>query len=402
MGLLDDNGQELETKLAGESVSKPGTRVLLADNAETTFIFEDVASPPIPSLFRGFSAPIKLSGISPERSRFLAAHDTDPFVRWDSGQQYATRVLLDLIPVWNRGDSVADRSRPDRGGVRKPWPNREQRPGVRRRGTFIYQVRRSSRIRWRSPMSTRSTRCAMPRGRRSARRCTTGCEATYETCYTDTGPYSIDGRGDRQAVAAKCLPVVFKRGPGDPVAGMNAAIRHRLAQHDGLAGRAVGAGGRRLSGARRGPDAAFRTRNGTAIHLCWTSGFQSRRHRPLPDTVSLCARLCPRTRISTCAILIASVHWSGHSRAPTRCGSMIRKAAGYRFLADIVIQLDPSNPQIAARMVGTLGQWRRMDTSRQALMKAELERILALPGDLSTNTFSVRMVSKAGLMPHRR
>src|ERR1019366_4855830 len=53
----------------------------------------------------GFSAPVKLSGISPERARFLAAHDTDPFVRWDSGQQYATRVLLDMIPAWHRGES---------------------------------------------------------------------------------------------------------------------------------------------------------------------------------------------------------------------------------------------------------------------------------------------------------
>src|SRR5208282_2869972 len=59
------------------------------------------------------------------------------------------------------------------------------------------------------------------------------------------------------------------------------------------------------------------------------------------------------------------------------------KGEGYRFLADIVIQLDPSNPQVAARMIGPLGQWRRMDTGRQTLMKAELERILGLTG-LST------------------
>jgi aminopeptidase N len=65
---------------------------------------------------------------------------------------------------------------------------------------------------------------------------------------------------------------------------------------------------------------------------------------------------------------------------------------GYRFLADIVIQLDPSNPQVAARIVGPLGQWRRMDTSRQALMKAQLSRTLALPG-LSKNTYEV--VSKS-------
>jgi aminopeptidase N len=68
------------------------------------------------------------------------------------------------------------------------------------------------------------------------------------------------------------------------------------------------------------------------------------------------------------------------------------KGEGYRFLADIVIQLDPANPQVAARLVGSLGQWRRFDASRQALMKGELRRVLALPG-LSKNTNEI--VSKS-------
>ena len=38
---------------------------------------------------------------------------------------------------------------------------------------------------------------------------------------------------------------------------------------------------------------------------------------------------------------------------------------GYRFLADIIMQLDPTNGQVAARMVSPLGQWRRVDAARQ-------------------------------------
>jgi aminopeptidase N len=68
------------------------------------------------------------------------------------------------------------------------------------------------------------------------------------------------------------------------------------------------------------------------------------------------------------------------------------KGEGYRFLSDIVLRLDPANPQVAARIVGPLGQWRRMDANRQALMQAELSRIAALPG-LSKNTYEV--VSKS-------
>lgn len=60
--------------------------------------------------------------------------------------------------------------------------------------------------------------------------------------------------------------------------------------------------------------------------------------------------------------------------------------SGYRFLADILLALDPINPQTAAKLLPPLGRWRRFDEGRQALMKAELERILAQPG-LSKDVF---------------
>jgi aminopeptidase N len=66
--------------------------------------------------------------------------------------------------------------------------------------------------------------------------------------------------------------------------------------------------------------------------------------------------------------------------------------AGYAFLADEVLGLDPDNPQVAARMVQALGTWRRYDPARQALMRAQLQRIHDTKG-LSTNTFE--MVSKS-------
>jgi aminopeptidase N len=109
MGLLDGNGQELATRLDGEPEAIAGTRVLLATHAENRFEFVDVASPPMPSLLRDFSAPVKLSGLSPDRLRFLAAHDTDPFVRWESGQQFSTTVLLDMVAAIQAGeDPVVD------------------------------------------------------------------------------------------------------------------------------------------------------------------------------------------------------------------------------------------------------------------------------------------------------
>ena len=66
--------------------------------------------------------------------------------------------------------------------------------------------------------------------------------------------------------------------------------------------------------------------------------------------------------------------------------------AGYRFLAEKVMALDPLNAQVAARMVTPLGAWRRQDAARQVLMKEALQSILAAPG-LSRNTYE--QVSKS-------
>jgi aminopeptidase N len=63
-----------------------------------------------------------------------------------------------------------------------------------------------------------------------------------------------------------------------------------------------------------------------------------------------------------------------------------RSGAGYRFLADKVIAVDRLNPQTAARLIPPLGRWRRYDPERAAMMRNELQRVLAAPG-LSRDVF---------------
>ncbi len=66
--------------------------------------------------------------------------------------------------------------------------------------------------------------------------------------------------------------------------------------------------------------------------------------------------------------------------------------SGYAFLTDAVLTLDPINAKVAARMIGPLGRWRRYTQDRQALMRAQLERVAATPG-LSRDVFEI--VSKS-------
>jgi aminopeptidase N len=62
--------------------------------------------------------------------------------------------------------------------------------------------------------------------------------------------------------------------------------------------------------------------------------------------------------------------------------------AGYRLVGETIAQLDKINPQVAARMSGAFEAWRRYDSSRQKLMRGELEKLSKLDG-LSSNLFEV-------------
>jgi len=53
---------------------------------------------------------------------------------------------------------------------------------------------------------------------------------------------------------------------------------------------------------------------------------------------------------------------------------------GYRFVADMILDADKLNPSVAARLVSPFGRWRRFDEGRAALMRNELERIVAVAG----------------------
>ncbi|KAF2607750.1 hypothetical protein F2Q68_00043322 [Brassica cretica] len=80
------------------------------------------------------------------------------------------------------------------------------------------------------------------------------------------------------------------------------------------------------------------------------------------------------------------------------CGSPVnfhaKDGSGYKFLGDIVVQLDKINPQVASRMVSAFSRWKRYDETRQALAKAQLEMIMSANG-LSENVFEIASKSLA-------
>lgn len=99
MGLLSAEGQALPLQLQGEAEASGADRVLVLDQAEQSFVFINVGikdgTAPVPSLLRGFSAPVVLDdGLSDAELLVLLKHDSDAFNRWEAGQRLALNRIL--------------------------------------------------------------------------------------------------------------------------------------------------------------------------------------------------------------------------------------------------------------------------------------------------------------------
>jgi aminopeptidase N len=95
LGLIArDSGESLPLQLDGEAEPRGASRVLVLDGERAVHTFVNVDREPVPSLLRGFSAPVRLDdGLDDADLLVLLAHDDDPFNRWEAGQRLALRRL---------------------------------------------------------------------------------------------------------------------------------------------------------------------------------------------------------------------------------------------------------------------------------------------------------------------
>jgi aminopeptidase N len=385
MGLLGPDGAELPMRLEGESVPQPSTRLLVLEKNSQSFVFEDVPARPVPSLLRGFSAPVKLKGISQERLRFLAEHDPDPFVRWDSGQAYATAQLLALVSAIQAqrapsldGGLVAAMQATLARAAEDPAMAAEAMP-LPGESYLAEQM---------NPADPTAIHAAREFLRAAlGKRLDEPLRATYDE-LTDDGPYVPEGLAmGRRALRNACLAYLAAAGDMTLVAAQFEAARNMTDQLAALAHLAASE-----DGAGEAPLAAF--------HARW-------RHDPLVlDKWFSIQAMAPRAD-AIARVRALEAHPDFDLRNPNRVRALVGAFAsgnpvrfhdpsgeGYRFLADAVLALDPINGGVAARMVTPLGAWRRQTPDRAAKMRAELERILARPG-LGRGTYEKAMKALA-------
>jgi aminopeptidase N len=383
VGLLGADGTDLPLQLDGETAPHPGTtRVLELDGPRREFTFVDLAERPAPSLLRGFSAPVRLD--FPGRSAHLAlqmAHDPDPYNRWDAAQQRAVSLLRERAGDWRAERSLAlpDAFRDACAATLAADLDPALAALALNLPSEGYLAELSEVV---DPDAIHAARVWL-RGALAAA-LTEAWRATYDRLHDDA-PYRFAAADvGRRALKNLALGYLMELADDDVTALCMGQFERADNLTDGLAALT----------ALANTDVPARPVALEAFHARWQDDplvldkwFSIQATSRLPGTLAHVRELMHDPAFSL--------------RNPNRVRALVgafchgnpaqfhaADGGGYALLGETVRTLNASNPQIAARLLGAFGQWRRYDDARQALVQAELEAILRLPG-LARDLFEV-------------
>ncbi|MGH6622307.1 MAG: DUF3458 domain-containing protein, partial [Alphaproteobacteria bacterium] len=384
LALIGGAGREMPLCLDDENPGSGATeRVLSITKASQTFRFTGIDEEPAPSLLRGFSAPVRLKQDLPaERRRQLIAHDSDPFNRWETAQQYASGLLLEMVAAVQAGGE------PDADTAFIDALRDVLRDASLDKALIAETLVLPSEDYLAQHMATVDID-AIHAARESLRRAiAVRLKADFLAAYHGNAgnrPYSPD----HAASAGRRLRNVALGYLGAPGSRDGVALAAEQARTADNMTDSIGA----LTVLNDLDDPA-RAAALDAFYARWKDDplvidkwFTLQATSSLPGTLQAVEKLLahPAFSIKTpnkVRALIGAFCQGNSLRFHAADGK------GYAFLADRVLELNRLNPQIAARLVGAFGQWRRFDAGRQALMQAALERIAGSEG-LSPDVYEI-------------
>jgi aminopeptidase N len=374
LGLLDSDGSDLPLVLADGMEVAPGQPLHLREEA-ASFTFVNIARPPTLSLLRGFSAPVRVeTDLDDEALAFLFAHDTDAFNRWDAGQELATRVMQRMVKEVQAGQTPAvDRLYID--ALETMLARTDLDPALVAEALVPPG----------EGVLTELSACADPDAIHEAR---TGLRRTVAQALRDRlievyemnrdgGPYRLAPDAMARRRLKNCVLGILAEN-GDPDTIDLIARQYRIA--DNMTDR-IGALVPLMEidcpERAEGLEDFFERGRDDALVLDKWFAIQAGCSRP--DTLARVRELLshPSFEIRNPNKVRALIGTFAHRNLVRFHGA---GGAGYRFVADQVLQLDSLNPQVAARLAGAFNRWRKYDNTRQGLMREELQRILDTDG----------------------
>jgi len=385
-GLVGPDGRDMQMALPGEAVdTAPTERVLELTAAEQSFTFHGVCAAPMASVLRGFSAPMHVKcARSHAALAFQFAHDSDAFNRWDAGQALFTDVLLEGArqgAAWSGLDQVVIEA------VRRLLLDESVDGSFRALAMALPpEVTLQQQVEVIDPDALTGARDRARRELCSALR--SELLALHDR-LRPAGPYRSDAAAiHRRRLANAALGMLTVAAPEEAAARAEAQFRTADNMTDSQA--ALAALCELDVPARDEALAAFHTRwrRDALVLDKWFTLQAVSRSLGTPEQVERLARhpdftLENPNRARSLIGAFAGANFSGFHAAD---------GAGYRFVADAVLELDPKNPQIAARIVRAFNSWRSLEPRRRALMQGELARISA-SARLSKDVFEI--VSRA-------
>ncbi len=383
LGLIGASGKDLTAEYSGKAASE---FVIILKEPKQTFIFEHVLEHPTPSLLRDFSAPVKLIyPYTEQQLQHLFSHDTNEFNRWDAGQKLATQLILKMTDALHQQQPLPD-TYAFIQGLRHTLNNTNLDPALI--AEAISLPSESMLIQdmvtiW--PDELHHARVTLATD--IATQLKDDLLKTYHR-FHHQGVYQRDQKHIVQRhLKNTCLAYLLRLQDADITALLQQQFTNANNMTDQIAA---------LSALVNSHDAAARTQALNKFYqqyqkdaLVVDKWLVLQSTADLPSTLNNVQQLIK--------------HSAYHASNPNKVYSLIggfaanhhhfhqKDGAGYHWLAQQVIILD-KNPQVAARIVRSLINFKRYDIHRQALMKQALQQILAAPG-LSKDVYEI--VSKS-------
>jgi aminopeptidase N len=382
VGLVGRNsGKDVAIVLDGAKAA--ATQVLNLREAKQTFVLKGVNEVVVPSIGRGFSAPVRLAtDLTAEDRAFLMAKDSDAFNRWESGQRFATDLLVrmtaearagktpkaDALFIESFGELLRDaRKDPAFTAMAVQLPTEME----------LAQV-----IDEADPDAIHAAREALRKALNGAHK--GALRETYQALKSNE-PYSPDAASaGRRALRNMCLRYLT----AEDTAETRALAFEHFRSADNMTDKIGGMGPLAdMSGEEREKalHQFYEQWKGNALVIDKWMSLQAMSCRP--DALANVQALTKH----------AAFNIENPNRVRALIGAFVMNnqlrfhaadGAGYRFLADQVSKLDKLNPQVAARLCGAFETWRRFDAPRQKLIAEQLNRIKKTDG-LSRNVLEI-------------
>ncbi|XWS38342.1 hypothetical protein CRYUN_Cryun19dG0123100 [Craigia yunnanensis] len=397
VGLLDSSGKDMHLS----SVYHDGTLQSIANNnqpvfstvlrltkKEEEFVFSDIFEQPVQSLLRGYSAPIRLeSDLTDSDLFFLLAHDSDEFNRWEAGQLLARKLMLSLVADFQQNKPLVLNPKFVQGLISILSDTSLDKEFIAKAITLPGEGEIMDMMEVADPDAVHAVR-AFIRNELASQLKSEFLSTVQNNRSSEEYVFNHLNMAQR---SLKNVALAYLASLEDQEITELAFYEYNTATNMTDQFAALAAIAQKPGKTRDDVLADFYSK-WQHDFLVVNKWFALQATSDIPGNVENVRNLLNHPAFD--------LHNPNkvYSLIGRFCGSPVnfhaKDGSGYKFVGEIVLQLDKLNPQVASSMVSAFSRWRRFDESRQKLAKEQLEKIMSCNG-LSENVFEIASKSLA-------